>query len=282
MKKLIPAFQKDDELKDDILSFQKSDAFRIWWLGQSGFLLKYRGSCFLIDPYLSDTLSIKYKNTVRPHVRMSEQVIDPAQLSFVDIISSSHNHTDHLDAASINPIIQNNPKTKLIIPEANRDFVVKRLNCSSQFPIGINDGETIQIGVFNVKAIPAAHNEISRNAVGQSHFLSYIISFGPFNIYHSGDTLWYKGLEKLLLPESLDLLLVPINGNKPERKVAGNLSAREAAHLAKKVKTKLTIPHHYNMFKFNTENPDLFAHYCQIFNVNYKILRPGEGMTIEN
>jgi hypothetical protein len=38
-----------------------------------------------------------------------------------------HDHTDHLDAQTLRPILASNPKTKLVIPEANRAFVAARL-----------------------------------------------------------------------------------------------------------------------------------------------------------
>ncbi len=75
--------------------------FRLWWLGQSGFLLQWQGIHVLLDPYLSDSLTKKYSQTDKPHVRMTELVIDPARLSFVDIVTSTHNHTDHLDAETL-------------------------------------------------------------------------------------------------------------------------------------------------------------------------------------
>lgn len=30
---------------------------RLWWLGQSGFLVQWRGRHLLLDPYLSDSLT---------------------------------------------------------------------------------------------------------------------------------------------------------------------------------------------------------------------------------
>ena len=58
---------------------------------------------------------------------MTELVIDPARLSFADIATSSHNHTDHLDAETLGPILEGNPRVKLVIAEANRAFVADRL-----------------------------------------------------------------------------------------------------------------------------------------------------------
>ncbi|MGZ9225209.1 MAG: hypothetical protein ACXW4M_06595 [Anaerolineales bacterium] len=49
----------------------------------------------MIDPYLSDSLTKKYAGTNKPHVRMTERVIAPEWLDFVEVVTSSHIHTDH-------------------------------------------------------------------------------------------------------------------------------------------------------------------------------------------
>ncbi|MFB0946268.1 MAG: MBL fold metallo-hydrolase, partial [Spirosomataceae bacterium] len=124
---LIKAFQKDTDLLNDIRSSVKNtNGFRLWWLGQSGFLIQYMGEHLLFDPYLSDSLTKKYSKTDKPHVRMSELVIGPEQLDMIDVVTSSHNHTDHLDAETLIPLFNANPDIKFIAPEANRSFVAER------------------------------------------------------------------------------------------------------------------------------------------------------------
>ena len=78
--------------------------------------------------------------TDKPHTRMSELVIRPELLKNISIVTSSHNHTDHLDAETLIPVLKNNPGIKFIIPEANREFVTERVKCERDFPIGLNDG----------------------------------------------------------------------------------------------------------------------------------------------
>src|SRR5690606_13051829 len=77
-------------------------------------------------------------------------------------------------------------------------------------------------------------------------------------VYHSGDTLWFEGLEKILAPFNIDVAFLPINGNDPARGVAGNLGAAEAAALGKVINAGCVIPHHYHMFEFNTADPSTF------------------------
>ena len=274
---MIAAYQKDDALLADIrATFSEPSGFRLWWLGQSGFLLQWRGKHLLFDPYLSDSLTKKYAETDKPHVRMSERAIDPARLDFLDLVTSSHNHTDHLDADTLRPILAANPGLKLVVPEANRAFIAERLGCDPGFPIGMNDTFVKDIGDFRFYGIPAAHNTVERDDLGQCTFMGYVVEFGGYRVYHSGDTLWFEGLEDLLMPFAVDVAMLPINGNRPERRVAGNLSAEEAAQLGKEIGAGCVIPHHYHLFEFNTEEPERFKQEAQQYGTPYQVLRLGE------
>ncbi|MEM1296965.1 MAG: MBL fold metallo-hydrolase, partial [Verrucomicrobiota bacterium] len=95
---MIQPFRKDNELIDDIENANgDTRCFHAWWLGQSGFLIKWGKWKLLFDPYLSDSLTRKYAQSDKPHVRMTELVVDPGRLTGLEVITSSHNHTDHLD-----------------------------------------------------------------------------------------------------------------------------------------------------------------------------------------
>src|SRR5207244_475156 len=98
-------------------------------------------------------------------------------------------------------------------------------------------------------------------------------------IYHSGDTKLYEGMVEILRRWKIDLALLPINGDRPERRVAGNLSATEAAELAAGIGAAMAIPCHYNMFEFNTADPREFEEAARRLNISCAILGAGEGWT---
>ncbi|NDF00741.1 MAG: MBL fold metallo-hydrolase [Verrucomicrobia bacterium] len=87
-----PVLQDDALLADVDAAKADRPNFRLWWLGQSGFLVQFNSRLALLDPYLSDSLTVKYAETDKPHVRMTERVIAPERLAIVDVVSSSHNH----------------------------------------------------------------------------------------------------------------------------------------------------------------------------------------------
>jgi L-ascorbate metabolism protein UlaG (beta-lactamase superfamily) len=278
---LKPAFQKDDALLADIETARNQpDSLHIWWLGQSGFLLQHNGKQLLFDPYLSDSLSEKYAHTDKPHVRISERVIQPGHLGMIDVVTSSHNHTDHLDYNTLFPLFAANWQIQLVIPEANRTFVTDRLGIAPDQPIGLNDGQTAPVGDFIFHGVPAAHNELERDAEGHCKFMGFVVEIGPYRVYHSGDTLWYDGMVDILKPFNVDVAFLPINGNKPERRVAGNLSPDEAARLGRDIEAKLVIPHHYDLFEFNTADPADFVKACEQYGTQYRVMQLGEGISI--
>lgn len=255
----------------------KADAnrFHLWWLGQSGFLVQWQGKHLLLDPYLSDSLTKKYAETDKPHIRMTEQVIDPAQLDFIDVVTSSHNHTDHLDAETLNPLRQVNPTLRLVAPEANRAFIAERLQCPLDWPLGLTDGTSVTVSGFKFTGVPAAHNDLETDEQGRHKFMGFVVEFGPWTLYHSGDTLWYNGLTETLKPWSIDVAILPINGNKPERRVAGNLNGVEAARLAHEIEARWVVPCHYDMFTFNTASPAKFVAEAERLNQPYALLQAG-------
>ncbi len=275
------ALQTDHVLLADIdRAAENLGMLHIWWLGQSGFLLQYNGRHLLFDPYLSDSLSRKYAGTDKPHVRVSEPVIDPAWLDRIDVVTSSHNHTDHLDAETLLPLVGANPAMQMVIPEANRAFVAERLHRDLFLPIGITAGQTIDVAGFRFHGVPAAHNEREFDEEGRDKFMGFVVELGPYRVYHSGDTLWYDGLVETLQPFAVDVAFLPINGNQPERRVAGNLDPDEAARLGRDIGAKLVIPHHYDLFAFNTADPADFVRACEQYATPHYVMQLGEGIAV--
>lgn len=274
---MIIPYQKDQELLADIESADSvSGAIHVWWLGQSGFLIKWAGHGLLFDPYLSDSLTRKYDGTDRPHVRMTERALDPRRLRGVDVVTSSHNHTDHLDAETLLALKAANPRLQLVLPAANVDFARKRLGPSGPELIPVNDGTWAQAGPFTFHGIAAAHNEIERDEAGHCRCLGFVVTFGKFALYHSGDTLWHDSLVKDLRRWEINLAFLPINGHDPARGVAGNLDGFQAAVLAKAISATMVVPCHYHLFEFNTAEPDEFVDTCERLGQRYRVLQCGE------
>jgi L-ascorbate metabolism protein UlaG (beta-lactamase superfamily) len=277
---IIPA-QQDDALLGDITAADEPGQFHLWWLGQSGFLLKWNSRTVLFDPYLSDSLTEKYAATDLSHIRMTRRCVAPGKLGFVDVVAASHAHTDHLDGETLRAVARaaktaGRTPMPLVVPAAVRGIAEERLAGGPWVFHGLDAGLSVNVGGFEFTGIPAAHDTIERDEQGRCRFLGYIVRFGPWTLYHSGDTLWHDELPDLLAAHQPDVMLLPVNGRDPARRVAGNLNGVEAAALAKTCGASLAIPHHFDMFTFNTATPDDFVAECARRGQPCRVLRCGE------
>jgi len=276
-----PVLQDDLFLKDVSHAKNHPDQLHIWWLGQSGYLIQWHKHHLLIDPYLSDSLTRKYANTNKPHVRMTERVIAPERLDFVDVVTSSHNHTDHLDGETLIPLLQANPTLTVLASHANINFAAERLQVlpGRLTPISVNDTPLV-IDSISFKAIPSAHEILEQDEHGDQRFIGFIINIGKWTLYHSGDCVPYDGLVQRLKEWKIDIAFLPINGRDPTRGVAGNFNANEAVALAKEIGAGLVIPCHYEMFEFNTVSPDSFIQVAKELNQPHQVLKCGERLSL--
>lgn len=276
-----PVLQDEAFLEDVSRARDRPEQLHLWWLGQSGFLIQWQGHHLLIDPYLSDSLTRKYARTNRPHVRMTERVVAPERLHFVDAVTSSHNHTDHLDGETLIPLWKANPDLQVIVSRANVNFAAERLQVSPEQLIPIRaDGEAIPIEPFRFQAIPSAHESLEQDENGNHRFTGLIVQAGKWTIYHSGDCVPYDGLTERLRNWNIDLALLPINGRDPRRGVPGNFTAEEAAQLGKQIDARLVIPCHYEMFEFNTVSPEEFVQAAEQVGQKYQLLKCGEHLAL--
>jgi L-ascorbate metabolism protein UlaG (beta-lactamase superfamily) len=206
-------------------------------------------------------------------------VIAPERLDGITAVTSSHNHTDHLDPETLQPLARVNPDLRLICARANRAEARRRSGLPEARVLDLDPEEaprSVAVGPFELHAVPAAHEHLERDAAGHYTHLGFVLRVGPFTIYHAGDTVRYDGLVERLRPFAIDVALLPINGRAPERRVAGNLWGREAAALAKDIGAGMVVPCHYDLFAFNTALPDEFVAECRRLGQRFRVLENGE------
>ena len=190
----------------------------VWWLGQAGFLIRSGNKRVVIDPYLSNSLAKKYSGTRFPHQRMAPPPVEPQNLFPVDYIFVTHGHTDHMDPETLRPIAAANPNCTFVVPSAEKAKAADR---------GVPEGRLASIDAndrmrldacLSLIAIPAAHEDLKRDAQGRHFFLGYALCVEERPVlYHSGDCIPYAGLSDRLSGLDIDLALLPINGRDSVR-----------------------------------------------------------------
>jgi L-ascorbate 6-phosphate lactonase len=265
-------------LRDIATTTLQSGEIALWWLGQSGYAIKTASVTVWVDLYLSEHLTQKYANTAVPHIRMTEAPLRPTDITDAQWIFASHKHSDHLDPGTLPDLFRASPDAKLILPSAIVEHAAA-LGLDKARLIPTRGDEIFTMGALTVHSVPSAHPGLDHSEATGYPFLGFVFEVDGVRLYHSGDTIMYDGLVDRLQQLAPDILLLPINGTDEQRKawnIAPNFNPQEAAHVAAAVGKSLTIPHHYDMFTFNTVDVGEFEQAAQQHHIPYQILQAGE------
>lgn len=231
----------------------------VWWLGQSGYLIRSARATILIDPYLSESLTKKYAVTNKPHVRMTRCPVDPSMLTCIDVVLCSHKHSDHMDPGTLPALAATSPRCVFVVPASLVEHAVS-IGLPADRVLGIDHACVRDFPGLStrIRGLKAAHEHLDTDEQGRHLYLSFVIDAGDVRIFHSGDTMVWPGMAHEIGP-GVDIAFLPINGRDPARGVAGNMNAEEAVALASEFVPGVLVPHHYDMFTFNTVAPGEFT-----------------------
>ncbi len=254
----------------------------VWWLGQSGYLLKWRGRLLGIDLYLSEHLTAKYAGTPKPHIRMTRAPIRGGDLRGLSLVLATHQHSDHLDPGTLPDLLRASPDCLLVLPRPLESYAVHTLGLPADRLMPVDVGDSLDLQGVRVHPIPSAHEDLDLTPEGRHPYLGYLIRFGEdLTVYHSGDTIPHPALFEALRGFRVDVAFLPINGRDSRRHalgVPGNMTIHEACRAAQEVAAALIIPHHYDMFTFNTADVREFSQEMERCcpEIRTRILRCGE------
>ena len=249
-------------LAEDIISTRPpQNAIVLWWFGQAGFAIRSADTTFYIDLFLSNESN-----------RLIPAPFAPQSAPAVDTIFCTHEHLDHFDPSSLKFLAQSSPDARIVVPRPIVDQALE-LGVASERIVGVQPGETHELGKLKVFPLPAKHGLAFPPVVydfgqalsnGLYRYVGYVIELAGVRIYHAGDSLVYDGLAERLRELQVDIALLPINGRSHMREqdnLVGNMDEREAADLAGTVGVDLLIPIHYDMFAPNLGRPGVLVDY---------------------
>jgi len=154
--------------------------------------------------------------------------IDPHRIpsgDTADLVLITHEHYDHMDAASIKAV--EGPGTVVI---ANAPCARQLQGKVSSHIVSIEEGSTVNENGIQVRAVPGYNNIHPRGAN-----VGFVIVLGGLTIYHAGDTGRVPEMASL---GPIDVALLPIGGTY-------TMDENEAAEAVKDVQPKVVVPMHY-------------------------------------
>ncbi|NJL93841.1 MAG: MBL fold metallo-hydrolase [Anaerolineae bacterium] len=205
-----------------------------------------------------------------------------ADLSGMQFIFASHKHSDHLDPGTLPDLMAASPQAQLVLPLALVEHATS-LGLPQERFRPTRGNETFRLGPLTVHSLPAAHPDFDDTPEHGYPFLSFVFEVDGMRFYHSGDTLAYLGLAERLRAFQLDVAFLPINGTDERRAalhVPPNMNSDEALALARLAGVARVIPHHYDMFTFNTMNVNTFTQQAKALGQPHFVLHPGERFVL--
>ena len=246
-------------------------AIMIWWIGQASFLFKSpAGALIAADPYLSNSCQAAAMEAGWDCDRLVPVPIKPQELVGVDSYVLTHSHDDHLDPETLQPYRQAGgtgpyvapaetaealksfgiPEDQIVMTWPNKEFTVKDVTLRATF------------------AIPFCGDDLTH--------VGYLIRVqdGP-TVYITGDTAYEDILPASVKEHNPQVMIAVING------LWRNLSAAEAAKLAKEINPEVVIPCHYDMFRSNLTSPERLRSALHILGIRnkYRVLEYAKPYT---
>lgn len=219
-------------------------------LGQAGFLVEAAGRRLVIDPYLSDSVAEQFGPALERQIPI---VVSPGELVDVQWILLTHAHLDHTDPATLRPLAAASPQAKFIAPYESRT-VLANIGLGHR-EIYAPPTEWLELAPgLAIRAVPAAHTELERDAAGECRYVGYLLRAGAVVVYHAGDTIPHPEIFANLADECIDWAFLPVNERNFYRDrdgIVGNMSVREAFQMAADLGVRTLVPIHWDLFAPN-------------------------------
>lgn len=228
-------------------SFITADEDVIVWLGHASFFIRINGVSFLTDPCFKDLPMLK---------RMAAIPCSIYDLIGIDYLLLSHGHRDHFDERSVQQLLDQNPKMKLLLPLRLSELLNKKRKKTDyqeaawwqQYKLSHQDVEVI--------FLPAKHwNRRYLNDFNKQLWGSFLIRTPQLSIYFGGDSAYeghFKEIKETLGPP--DICMLPVGAYKPSYVMKeAHMNPGEAVDAFHDLGGKMMIPMHFGTYDLSDE-----------------------------
>ncbi|HUN50193.1 MAG TPA: MBL fold metallo-hydrolase [Candidatus Sulfotelmatobacter sp.] len=221
------------------------------WLGHAAFLLRLGGKNVLLDPYLGDFASPI--GGLGPR-RFVPAAIPPERLPPIDVLIVSHNHYDHLCAATLR-VLPGKDRMQVIVPLGLARFFRRR---GFAKVVELDWRQGFAVDGLHVTALPAVHwskrTPFNRN---RTLWASFALKTERHRVWFAGDTGYgpiFGDLGRDYGP--FDLALVPIGAYAPRDIMAAHhATPEEAVRIGRDMRADRLVAMHWGTIVLTDEPP---------------------------
>lgn len=246
--------------------------FPLQMLGQSGVKLLLPKLVVYVDPYLSNSVQELDSHDL---ARLVPIPSPPEEVADADIVLITHNHIDHCDPHTLVKLSKASPQAHFFCPApvlrklAEWGIPQERVSLTSESWCDIKSG-------IRIRAVPAAHQEIHRDADGNLECIGFLLEYCYYRFYFAGDTMARQEIiDNLVVDGPIDVAFLPVNEHnffRWRRCILGNMSVREAFQFGQEIGARHVVPVHWDMFEVNSTYPEEIRLIYERMNPGFSLL----------
>ncbi|MDB6117996.1 MAG: Zn-dependent hydrolase [Verrucomicrobiaceae bacterium] len=225
---------------------------QVTWIGHSSFLIQHHGRNVLTDPVFGHAVTQVPGFRVR---RESSAGLRMEDLPPVHEVLISHNHYDHLDAATVKRLARSASSPRFWVPSGLSAWF-RRKGIAGVQELAWGESQALEANI-QLHCVPAQHfaarTPFDRD---HTHWCGWVLRSADRTLYFAGDT-GYNSSDFKALGErfgGMDLSLIPIGAYRP-RWIMKPVHADpfEAVQIHEDVRSKRSIGCHWGTFRLTDE-----------------------------
>lgn len=234
-----------------------ADAVAITYIGHASHLIRMQGVTLLTDPALSDRASPF--SFIGPK-RAQPPAFQAEQLPHIDIVLVSHNHYDHMDAATIRKLsARDNP---LFITPLGNGRLLEKFGARRVVEQDWYQSHSFQTPAYpdlTIDLVPALHWS-SRTPFDRNRALwgGFVVKSDKRSLYFAGDTGYGRHFSKIAEKYGApDIAILPIGAYEPRWFMKRHhMNPHDAVQAFQDMRAKQAVATHYGTFQLTDEAID--------------------------
>ena len=241
---------------------------RLWWFGGPSYAIKSAESIVYIDPYHSGAR----EDNAQGFIRAIDNYLLPDDIHRADLVLSTHDHSDHCDPATLEPIAARTdalfafaPSSVALIAEAR--VPADRIRAMAP-------GTVLTHKDIMLTACPC-RDWSDPGAV------TFVLEAAGRTVFIGGDTMFFEGLAEIGRMHRIDLAVMALARNRRDIIDADlYLDPPSFAEAALALGARRTLPIHWDIWRAWVEDPELIASHINGTGTELVILKQGEALDI--
>jgi N-acyl-phosphatidylethanolamine-hydrolysing phospholipase D len=221
----------------------------VTWVGHATFLIQLDGMNILTDPHWGGSVGPLRVAGMR---RLVPPGIPFDDLPHIDAVVISHDHWDHLDAATVKRLAQRDAP-RFFVPLGIKAWLS---GLGVDHVVELDWWQSESLGRVTFALTPAQHSS-GRAFTDQNRRLwgSWVLTDGQKRLFFAGDTGYHHEFGEIARRWGpFDIAALPIGGYSAfERHHPGHLNPEESVQAFEDLGARLLVPMHWGTFETNHE-----------------------------